>query len=405
MADLTDVVVVGGGVLGTALAYELSRRTLRVVLLEEQTLAGGATGGGFAWVNATSKADDESYCRLSAAGVARYDVLATEIGRQEIGLYPGGSLHWAVDDAATARLQALGARLQALGCPVTSLRLPEMRVLEPDLEFGVGADAPQEGLFSPADRWVNARRLVRALANAARGRAAEIRERCPATGFQVSRMGAGFAVETPQGIVATRFLVLAAGLHTPALLRQILGDAADTFAPVRPDPGLLLEITPAALKGRIHRVLYPPDDAALHLRPTPIGGILAGADDTDAAVDIAVRSVGDGSMMGIEGALGQREVLTVCEEGAHVLLRRVRSLLPGADGMERTGIHYYTCWRPMPFDERPLVGAIPDCNGLYVAVTHSGVTLGPLLAQYLADEIVSGRVPPDLTAYRPGRRG
>jgi glycine/D-amino acid oxidase-like deaminating enzyme len=50
-----------------------------------------------------------------------------------------------------------------------------------------------------------------------------------------------------------------------------------------------------------------------------------------------------------------------------------------------------------------VVGWTPELNNLYVIVTHSGVTLGPVLGQLAAEEITSGRQTAELAAYRPGR--
>jgi glycine/D-amino acid oxidase-like deaminating enzyme len=57
----------------------------------------------------------------------------------------------------------------------------------------------------------------------------------------------------------------------------------------------------------------------------------------------------------------------------------------------------------MPGDGLPIVGAVPDYKGVYLLVTHSGITLGPLLAQLVGDEIVTGRISPWLERYRPDR--
>ena len=61
--------------------------------------------------------------------------------------------------------------------------------------------------------------------------------------------------------------------------------------------------------------------------------------------------------------------------------------------------------RPMPQDERPIVGPVPGINGFYVAVTHSGVTLAPLVGQLAAQEITSGQASPELAEYRIERFG
>jgi glycine/D-amino acid oxidase-like deaminating enzyme len=59
--------------------------------------------------------------------------------------------------------------------------------------------------------------------------------------------------------------------------------------------------------------------------------------------------------------------------------------------------------RPMPRDERPMVGGIPGLDGFYVVVSHSGVTLGPLWGRIAAAELLDGVLDPRLIPYRPTR--
>jgi glycine/D-amino acid oxidase-like deaminating enzyme len=59
--------------------------------------------------------------------------------------------------------------------------------------------------------------------------------------------------------------------------------------------------------------------------------------------------------------------------------------------------------RPMPTDERPMVGGIPGLGGFYVVASHSGVTLGPLWGRIAAVEILDGEDDPRLAPYRPAR--
>ncbi len=60
-------------------------------------------------------------------------------------------------------------------------------------------------------------------------------------------------------------------------------------------------------------------------------------------------------------------------------------------------------WRPLPSDGFPSIGALADIPGYFEAVTHSGVTLAPLLGRLLAGEMVTGHVDPAVAAYRPDR--
>jgi glycine/D-amino acid oxidase-like deaminating enzyme len=59
----------------------------------------------------------------------------------------------------------------------------------------------------------------------------------------------------------------------------------------------------------------------------------------------------------------------------------------------------------MPADGRSIVGWLPGAGGLYVAVTHSGVTLAAHLARLITAELVSGAASGDLAPYRPSRYG
>jgi D-hydroxyproline dehydrogenase subunit beta len=86
---------------------------------------------------------------------------------------------------------------------------------------------------------------------------------------------------------------------------------------------------------------------------------------------------------------------------AEELLRRARRVTHGLDQAQVTG--YRVCVRPMPADGQSIVGWLPGTGGLYVAVTHSGVTLGAHLAELMTTELLAGAAAAELAPYRPGR--
>ena len=90
MRETADVVVVGGGILGTSLAHALARDGVGVTLLEEHSIGSGTSTHTFAWLNATSKHTDEHYHRLNAAGMARHRELAQAFEEDRLGM--GGCL-------------------------------------------------------------------------------------------------------------------------------------------------------------------------------------------------------------------------------------------------------------------------------------------------------------------------
>jgi D-hydroxyproline dehydrogenase subunit beta len=86
---------------------------------------------------------------------------------------------------------------------------------------------------------------------------------------------------------------------------------------------------------------------------------------------------------------------------ADELLRRARRVVRGLDDAAVAG--YRVCVRPMPADGRSIVGWLPGAEGVYVAVTHSGVTLAAYLARLITAELLTGAAPAALAPYRPGR--
>ena len=386
--ELPDVVIVGGGIVGICLAYELARRTLRVALRESHALAGGTTGSGFAWVNATSKDEDEAYHRLNAAGLAAYDALARDYGAENIGLHGGGSLHWVTQHSpaeARSKLLRRAEVLQAWNYPTALLHGRDIAALEPNAAMGLAEDADAAGLFAPGDRWLDTLRFVRFMAQQCRKMNVSLREYCPVTGFTRGITGKITGVRTEsEGLISAPLVVLAAGLETPRLA-ALLGDDPQTArcVPVRGDAGLLLETPKGGALCR--RVLYPADGDGLHLRPTPVGGLLIGADDTDRAV----QALSGGNIPSdIPAALWNRVV---------------QEFPPLRAQIELSQCVPRRCVRPMPADERPIVGTLPGVQGVFAAVTHSGVTLAPTLAQRLADEIIGTHIFPELAPYRPQR--
>jgi glycine/D-amino acid oxidase-like deaminating enzyme len=86
---------------------------------------------------------------------------------------------------------------------------------------------------------------------------------------------------------------------------------------------------------------------------------------------------------------------------AAVLLSRARRVVSGLEDADV--LDYRVCVRPMPVDGLPIAGWLPGVNGLYVAVTHSGVTLGLRLAELVCTELISGAPAAELAPYRLDR--
>jgi glycine/D-amino acid oxidase-like deaminating enzyme len=362
---IVDVVVVGAGIVGAATAWRLAEAGARVLVLEGGTVAGGATGNSFSWLNAVSK-EPEAYHRLNALGMAEYEAVGRALGEEV--RRGGGCLEWVDTEDGMRRLAERVARLRARGYAVRWLNPQEVAELEPGVVLGSAAAAA----YYERDTWVDAPTVTRALIARARALGAEVRERAPVTalhakGARVEAVSAGGAR------IEAGAVVICAGTGTPALT-QMLGFSL----PLARRPGLLAVTTPVPA-GTLGRVIYAP---GVHARPDVSGGLRLGAEDVDA---FTREDTPREPPPGVAGVLVAR---------LYAALR-----VPPATRVQRV----YVGVRPVPVDGVSVVGRLPGWENAYVAVTHSGVTLGPLLGRLLAQEVTTGRPDPLLAPFRPDR--
>jgi glycine/D-amino acid oxidase-like deaminating enzyme len=135
--------------------------------------------------------------------------------------------------------------------------------------------------------------------------------------------------------------------------------------------GLLVTTTP--FRGKLRHLLIGP---RVHVRQLPDGRLLAGSD-----------------------FLGSHDAERP-ERTAAGILAELRAMF----GEPALGLDHYTIGRrPTPIDGFPALGPVPGIDGLHVAVTHSGVTLAPAIAEMLSAEILAGRPDPLMAPFRVAR--
>lgn len=364
------ILIVGGGIIGAALADRLTggANAAEVTLVEQDRPAAGASGAGFAWLNANDPGDP-AYHSLRVAALGAWRRLAGGFG--DPGWFRvSGNTAWATADPDRDRLAERVARLSALGYPAALITAERLRGIEPSLRPAAGAVIAHYS----GEGYAHGPGAVAALAGRAREAGARLVTGTPAArltmrGERVTgvRLGTGEDLEAD-------LTICAAGRRSPALLATagLQLPLVDAEAPGSSAPGLTATTTPAP--GLVNGVVHSP---GLDLRPAPSQGLVLEAADLDDATDLATPAAD----LGARGA---------------ELLRRARALLPAFTARIEA---VRRCVRPLPLDGRPLVGR--HLPGLYTAVTHSGMTLGPHLADLIAADLDHGE--PALAAYRPDR--
>ncbi|MDH3223577.1 MAG: FAD-binding oxidoreductase [Gemmatimonadota bacterium] len=356
------VVVVGGGIIGSSIAYHLARRGAEVTVCEKQAPASGATSKSFAWINASAGKQPYHYYRLNRLSALAYRRLEADVGG-DFQVKWGGSLEWAEEPEDARTLRRNVARQQAWGYPIHLIQDSEFRALEPDLRPAgpvlAATRTREEGSIDPE-------RATLALLEAGKEQGVRVEYPCEVTGIDL-RWGSLRGVDTTRGRLEADALVIAAGVDTPRL-----GTMVGLTVPLRDSPGLLAHSQPGPdLLGRV----------AL----APSG---------------AMKQKLDGSLV-VSGGFDGRPVSDDPRGQAEEILERAKKLIPDARHIELA--RHTIGWRPLPADGHPVLGFSEGAPDVYLAVMHSGITLAPLVGQLVASEILDGVQVDLLEHYRPSR--
>ena len=359
-----------------------------VTLLDQDKPGRATSRWSFAWINSNDKAP-RHYHDLNHAGIRAWAELAPDLDGAAWH-HPVGHVELAADaDELAARV----GRLTDWGYPARLITPPDAAELEPALK-APGTPAawfPEEGylLTEPL--------IDRLVASAvARGATVLTGDHGRVTALSEGRVhtATGASIEADE-------IVCCAGRWTPALAAlaalaappgaarstppgSALSDSASQVPLVPWDtpgstaPGLVVRVGPVDRDGP-SRVLHTP---RLALRPHPGGLLHLEAEDTSAAADLHTP---DPELRGL----------------AAELLGRARRTVHGLE--HATVVDYQVCVRPLPADGQSIVGRLPGAKWLYVAVTHSGVTLAAHLSRLIAADLATGTPPAELAPYRPDR--
>jgi sarcosine oxidase subunit beta len=376
---MPDVIVIGGGVIGTTAAWQIASAGADVVLLERGALASGATGRSQGLVLPPDHAELVPLWRES---IALYGALAD---RRDFGFdrEPIGTLLLATSEEQQAALDAVphaGERLDAAG----------VAEAEPGLAPGMTG-----GLLIEEGRRSDPGSLAASAAAEAREAGAGIRAH-----VEVKRLVRG-GVVTDAGRIDAPTVLLAAGAWSRALARMAGHELA-----VRPVRGWIALVAPGppVLRHAVYEAEYTAPEPPVPGGPVTLADL---AEGTVAEVGpppvhaLGIHQNGDGTV--VVGASRSAAL----HEGAESLAglrgnaRRACAMVPEIAGREVAAT--WTGLRPFSHDGLPYIGALDD--GLVVCAGHGaeGILTGAGSAR-LAAELVLGREPyTDPTPFRPDR--
>ncbi len=363
MTTRSDVVIVGGGVVGCASAWFLAREGVSVTLVEREDVAAQASGAAAGMLLPFGEAEVEGpFLEWAERSLALFPELCAEL-RARSGVdpefEPSGALHVAACSGEAERLRAKGRRLA--GRELEWLEPPELRALEPQLSPELSG-----ALFSPREAHVRSPLLAQAYVAAALQIGARIERGVCFEGLR-SEAGRVVGIETSAGPRDSGAVLLCAGVWTPRAVPFAL--------PMEPVRGQILSLDNCHPPLR-HIVVA---DAA-YLVPRRDARLVVGATEERVGFDRRVTAAG----------------LTTLLDAAS---RLVPCLADCAFRDAWAGL------RPCTPDGLPVIGRAPGLDGLLVAAGHhrNGVLLSPVTGRLVADLVLGKPLPASAAAFRPDR--
>ena len=351
------MLVVGGGIIGLAVAWRARKRGMSVTLLERDAIGAGTSRVAAGMLAPVAEVEfGESGRRVLGLGLRAAELwpaFAAELQEAsgiDVGLMRTGTLLVARDEDEARELERQLAFRRSLGVSVERLRPSEAREREPAL-----APTVRLALAAPDDHSVDPRQVLAALRHACASEGVRLREHAQVQAVELDGGGArvtGVTLAGGERVPAER-LVLAAG----AWSAQLAGLPSEALVPVRPVKGQILRLRDPEGPGLLHRVVRFEGG---YLLPRADGGYVLGATVEERGFDLRPTA-----------------------GGMHELLRDAHELVPGVSELQIEELSVGL--RPGTPDNAPVIGP-GALEGLTWATGHhrNGVLLAPLTAELLA---------------------
>jgi glycine oxidase len=369
LANTFEVVIIGGGVIGLAVARALAQRGLRDVLIVERASLGAEASAAAAGMLAPqAEADcDDDFFRLCCQSRDLYPAYAQALNEEtgiDIELETSGTLYLAFTEEDERELQKRYEWQARAGLEVEELSTEAARLHEPCISADV-----RSALRFPLDTQVENRRLISALAAANEAFGVRVSTGVSVDSLNIKRDRVT-GVLTSGGFVACEKVVIAGGAWTSQLLNEALPNLR--IEPVRGQM-VSFEATPQIAR----HVIYSPRG---YVVPRRDGRLLAGSTTERAGFDKRVTAAGIQSI-----------VTSALEISPSIAALPLMSSWAGL--------------RPRAADGLPVLGPCAEIAGVFYAAGHyrNGILLTPITGELLAGSILDEEIPPPLQIFSPDR--
>jgi len=408
--DNYDVVIIGGGIVGTSAAYYLAKSGIRVALVEKGRIAGEQSGRNWGAVRVQGR--DRAEIPLMLESIEIWKTLKLELG-ETVDWTQQGQMLMAYNQKQIAQLEAKVPTAQEFGIPSKILTKAEVHQILPHYHGKncVGA------LFNPLDGCAEPEKAAPALARGARRHGVEIFEQCAVENIETTN-GVVSGVETEIGFLKCDSVVMASGVWTSRLAKSLNINHPSLW-----------------IKGSVARTA----PLSIEMRKLVVWGATAYRQRSDGRVNIAVSEDGSHDLMLdslrygrkflplarknwrlLHFHLGRPFVQSLMGEFSNYTTHRTLDPRPDWRGLNKAktkfleeypvllDIKFERAWAGyidyMP-DELPVIDMRSNPSGLVIAagLSGNGFGIGPIVGKTISDLIVTGKTRHDLTPFSSKR--
>ncbi len=366
------IVVIGAGIIGTMIAYELVKKGARVILIDKEIPASGASGNSFSWINATYPKKPFSYNLLSQMGIEAYKNLEREF---QFDIKWSGSLEWFEE---LGQQEKLFAEIKAIKkypryTPVSLISSVEAEFMEPKVFFG----DENTIVHSESDGAIDTIQAIQMIHNEFERLGGESIFSCEFLKLN-EKNGRLSSIDTTMGKFEVDHAVFACGIDTDNNL------SIDTS--LTPTPGIILKSKP--VENRFNKIIVGP---GVHIHQQNDGSIVLGEQD--------------GAPLSHFDRLKERPSRFPNKEFEELHTERIINTAKNfTTGLEDIVIEKVSIgWRPLPKDRIPIIGRFKKTKGVYVSMMHSGISLAAIVSKLVSEEILENKNIPILDDFRPSR--
>ena len=364
------IIIIGAGIVGSSIAYHLTKMGAEVTVIERDRPAAHASGKNFGWLHASYPTKPYNFHHLLGLSLLAYKKLETEIG---IDIHWGGSLEWHASKESQKILTEEIKVQQGFGVPIQMISGEQAHELEPNVQF----DKEARMAFSQSDGAVDANEVVNKFLEKTINLGGQVLY--PVTYENVIvKEEKIVAVRTSIGEIEADWVVFACGDDTDELLNI---DVLKTS-----EPEIILRTQP--MKKIIDRVLVMP---SFHIHQQDDGTVIIGEQGGAPISHLNRLAMKPESFPSAAFEIQHGERLLDIAKQYVPQLKTVK--------LEEVVIG----WIPSTHNGGPVVGHFKNIPGAYLATTNSGVTLAPIIGELVAMELLDGVETNLLADFRPDR--